>query len=75
MALRTILESSRTTYFDISQETETESGEPPGELKITEVPELPETENGESHRNGGITTTRIRRAGNFYGKERKPLMN
>jgi hypothetical protein len=30
-----ILESSRTTYFDISQETGTESGEPPGELKIT----------------------------------------
>ena len=41
--LRTILESSRTTYFDISQETETESDGPPGELKITEVPELPET--------------------------------
>ena len=39
-----ILESSRTTYFDISQETGTESGEPPGELKITEVPELPEKE-------------------------------
>ncbi len=43
MPAHTTLESSRTTYFDISQETETESGEPPGELKITEVPELPET--------------------------------
>ena len=36
VTLHTTLESSRTTYFDISQEYGTESGGPLGELKITE---------------------------------------
>lgn len=36
-----ILELSRTTYFDNLKDYGTESGGPPGELKIREVPELP----------------------------------
>ncbi len=37
-----ILELSGTTYFDNLQDHGTESGKPSGELKIREVPELPE---------------------------------
>lgn len=36
----TILESSRTTYFDNLKDYRTESGGPSGELKIRKVPEL-----------------------------------
>jgi len=32
---RAVVERYVEAYFDISQETNTESGEPPGELKIT----------------------------------------
>jgi hypothetical protein len=70
-----ILESSRTTYFDISQETGTESGEPPGELKITEGPELNQKRRGESHGKERITTRGLDRIAIFYGRAQQPLRN
>lgn len=42
MQIHTTLDISRTTYFDTLQENGNESGEPSGQLKITEVPGYPE---------------------------------
>jgi len=65
VTLPTILESSRTTYFDISQEYRNWIGRTLGRAKDHGSTWVTQKRNGESRGKRGLTTTRIRKGCNF----------